>query len=144
MAQMNAGKFIVNFAGHGTTGSWGGNPVFFNILSVPNLADNVDGPAIYTMLTCLNGGFHFLFNDSFAEVLTKNPNRGAVAAWASTGETTGDVQEVMASRFFLKTGDGDIQRLGDLVKDAKTALSNQGTDVKLSWALIGDPMLKVR
>ncbi len=144
MAQMNAGKFIVNFAGHGTTGSWGGNPVFFNIFSVPTLADNVDGPAIYTMLTCLNGGFHFLFNDSFAEVLTKNPNRGAVAAWASTGETTGDVQEVMASRFFLKTGDGDIQRLGDLVKDAKTALSNEGTDVRLSWALIGDPMLKVR
>ncbi|HEX6126504.1 MAG TPA: C25 family cysteine peptidase [Pyrinomonadaceae bacterium] len=141
--EMNAGKLVINYSGHGTTGSWGGSPVFFNINSVPTLADNPNSPALYTMLTCLNGAYHYLHNESFAEVLTKANNRGAVAAWASTGKTTPDIQEMMASRFFLKLGQGDIPRLGDLIKDAKTAIV-LGTDVRLSWALIGDPMLKVR
>jgi hypothetical protein len=144
--EMNMGKYIVNYAGHGTTGSWGGNPVFFNILTVPTLQDNPNNPALFTMLTCLNGAYHYLFNDSFAEVLTKSPNRGAVAAWASTGLTLPNIQERMATRFYLKIGEGDIPRLGDLIRDAKTVLTLEdgGADVRRSWALIGDPMLKVR
>jgi hypothetical protein len=143
---MNAGKYIVNYSGHGTTGSWGGSPVFFNIFSVPALADNQNSPAVYTMLTCLNGGYHYLGNESFAEVLTKSNNRGAVAAWASTGKTLPNIQERMAMRFYLKVGEGTIPRLGDLIKDAKSVLTLQdgGADVRRSWSLIGDPMLKVR
>ena len=144
---MNSGKFIVNYAGHGTTGSWGGNPVFFNVFSIPNLTEDANNPAIFTMLTCLNGGFHYLNNESFAEALTKAPNKGAVAAWASTGLTLANVQEVMALRFYQKVGEGTIPRLGDLVKDAKTTLTIEiggGVDVRHSWALVGDPMLKVR
>ena len=143
---MNAGKFMVNYAGHGTTGSWGGNPVFFNIFTVPTLQENQNNPAIYTMLTCFNGAFHYLRNESFAEVLTKSPNRGAVAAWASTGETLPNIQESLAKRFYLKIGEGTIPRLGDLVRDAKSIITIQdgGADVRRSWALVGDPMLKVR
>ena len=95
------------------------------------------------MLTCLNGYFHNLINDSFTEFLTKANNKGAVAAWASSGLTTPDVQAPMALRFYDKIGDGDITRMGDLVKDAKGALVGYGTDVRLSWVLIGDPMLKI-
>jgi hypothetical protein len=35
-----------------------------------------------------------------------------------------------------------MQRLGDLVLDAKSVVSG-GSDVRLSWTLLGDPMLKV-
>jgi hypothetical protein len=139
---MNTGKFIVNYSGHGTTGSWGGSPVFFNVFSVPNLT-NASTPSVYTMLTCLNGYFHNLVNDSFAEVLTKAPNGGAVAAWASSGLTTPDVQEIMGQRFYNQIAAGNISRLGDLVKDAKAAVPG-GSPVRFSWALIGDPMLKMR
>jgi hypothetical protein len=141
---MNSGKFIVNYAGHGTAGSWGGNPVFFNVFSVPTTADH--SPSIYTMLTCLNGYFHWLYNPSMAEVLINNPNRGAVAAWASTGLTTADVQDPMAIRFYGKLNEGTIPRLGDLIRDAKMVLDSPSypVDVRLSWALLGDPMLKVR
>ncbi len=143
---MNAGKYIVNYSGHGTTGSWGGNPVFFNIFSVGNLVDDQNSPAVYTMLTCLNGGYHYLYSESFAEVLTKSNNRGAVAAWASTGETLPNIQERMALRFYSKIGEGTIPRLGDLIKDAKSVLTLQdgGADVRRTWSLIGDPMLKMR
>ncbi len=142
--EMNTGKFIINYAGHGTAGSWGGNPLFFNVFSVPTTANH--DPAIYTMLTCLNGYFHWLYNPSISEVLMNAQNKGAVAAWASSGLTTPNVQQEMARRFYLKLAEGNIQRMGDLVRDAKTALvfPYDSPDVRRSWVLIGDPMLKVR
>ncbi len=141
---MNTGKYLVNFAGHGTSGAWASQTFFWNG-NVPQLT-NATNPSIYTMLTCLNGFFHNPTHNpidrSLAENLVEATNGGAVAAWASTGETTPDVQEVMAKQFYHKIGEGQILRLGDLVNDAKTVIPG-GTDVRLSWALIGDPMLKV-
>ena len=142
ITQMNTGKLIVNYSGHGTTGTWGGSPVFFNIFSVPSLT-NASSPSIYTMLTCLNGYFHNITNESFAEALTKAQNGGAVAAWASSGLTASSQQLLMGNRFYNQVGAGNIQRLGDLIKDAKSVVPG-GSSVRFSWALIGDPMLKVR
>ncbi len=141
---MNSSKFIVNYSGHGTAGSWGGNPLFLNVFSVPTTTDH--NPALYTMLTCLNGYFHWLYNPSIAEVLMNTPNKGSVIAWASSSLTTPDVQQEMARRFYLKLGEGSIPRVGDLVRDAKTALTfpYDSPDVRLSWVLLGDPLLKVR
>ena len=67
----------------------------------------------------------------------------AVSAWSSSGLTTPDIQEVMATRFYKQIGAGNITRLGDLINDAKTVISG-GRDVKLSWVLLGDPMLKMK
>jgi hypothetical protein len=131
----------VNYSGHGTTGAWA-TATFFSNNNVPQLT-NANNQSIFTMLTCLNGYFLNLVNKSLAEVLLEHQNGGAVAAWASTGKTTPDVQEIMATRFFLKLGQGTIIRLGDLIKDAKNVIPG-GSDVRLSWALIGDPMLKIR
>jgi hypothetical protein len=142
ITQMNTGKLIVNYSGHGTTGTWGGSPVFFNIFSVPSLT-NASSTSIYTMLTCLNGYFHNITNESFAEALTKAQNGGAVAAWASSGLTASSQQLLMGNRFYNQVGAGNIQRLGDLIKDAKSVVPG-GSSVRFSWALIGDPMLKVR
>jgi hypothetical protein len=139
---MNSGKYIVNYSGHGSAGTW--NPDFFSVFTVANPAMTDHNPSLYTMLTCLNGYFHWLYNPSLAEVLTNAPNRGAVASWASSGKTTPDIQEVMATRFYTKLGEGTIPRMGDLIRDAKSSLVFYGADVRLSWVLIGDPMLKVR
>jgi hypothetical protein len=38
---------------------------------------------------------------------------------------------------------GTIPRLGDVIRDAKSAVPG-GSDVRYSWVLIGDPLLKVR
>jgi len=140
ISSLNSGKYLVNYAGHGTTGAWA-TQSFFSSLNVPQL-NNANNLSIFTMLTCLNGFFHQVSARGLAENLVEATNGGAVAAWASTGETTPDVQEVMATQFYHKVGEGQILRLGDLVNDAKTVIPG-GTDVRLSWALIGDPMLKV-
>lgn len=145
---INAGKYAVNYAGHGTTGGWA-SLQFFTIFNVTctngatNCVNNIGNESLFTMLTCLNGFFINVQNDSLAETLLFTPNGGAAAAWASTGLTTPDIQEVMAQRFYNRLGAGTIPRLGDLIKDAKTTIPG-GMDVRLSWALIGDPLLKVR
>ncbi len=141
VAAMNSGKYIVNYSGHGTAGAWAASSFFANS-TVPQLTNN-QNETIYTMLTCLNGYFVLPTITSLAETLVFHENGGAVASWASTGLTTPDIQELMATRFYNKLGEGQIQRLGDLIRDAKGVIPG-GSDVRLSWVLLGDPMLKVR
>ncbi|MCC6329743.1 MAG: hypothetical protein IT174_14605 [Acidobacteria bacterium] len=140
---INMGRLLVNFSGHGARGTWtSANPSYFSNNQVPMLT-NANNLSIFTMLTCLNGYFMHSQHDSLSEALVGATNGGAVAAWASTGETTPAEQNAMANRFYQQMNAGSIERLGDLVNDAKNVISG-GSDVRLSWALIGDPMLKVR
>lgn len=143
--EINKGRFLVNWSGHGTAADWV-NPSanFFNKNDALQLTNR--NLTIFTMLTCLNGNFinpdQTSAGDSLGEALLK-AQYGAVAAWASSGLTTADVQEIMATRFYQQMGAGNFNRLGDAIKDAKTAI-NGGRDVRLSWVLLGDPTLKVR
>lgn len=149
VSALNGGPYLVNYAGHGSTGAWSGNPVWFSVFNVnctngaTQCVSNVGNESLYLMLTCLNGYFVQTTSDSLAESLLFIEDRGAVASWASTGLTTADVQEIMGQRFYQKINEGSIPRIGDLIKDAKSTIPG-GTDVRLSWALFGDPMLKVR
>lgn len=136
---LNAGKYLVNYSGHGSVTAWSSNSSFFSSTNASQLTNN--NLTIFTMLTCLNGYF-VEPNNSLSESMLF-ANGGAVAAWASSGLTTPDVQEIMAKRFFNKLSEGNKIRLGELVNDAKSVIPF-GRDVRLSWALIGDPMLKVR
>lgn len=136
---LSAGKFIVNYAGHGTTGLWA-NAGYFNNAAAGQIT-NAGHPTIFTMLTCLNGYFLRPDADSISEVLLKSTGGGAVAAWASTADTTPDIQTVMGVRFYAALAENDSDRLGDLIKEAKKEIP-AGLDVRLSWALLGDPMLK--
>jgi hypothetical protein len=143
IAGLNSGKYIVNYSGHGSAGSWV-NEFFFSKASVP-LLTNQNNESVFVMLTCLNGEF---LNPnvnliSLSETLIWATNGGGVAAWSSTGLTTPDLQEQMGLRFYDQLAQGNIPRLGDLIKDAKAQVVG-GEDVRLSWALLGDPTLKMR
>lgn len=141
LSQLDTGKFLVNYSGHGAPSLWAASS-FYHYTDVPNIA-NGENYSVFTMLTCLNGYFLETNFDSLAELLIKAPNGGAVAAWASSGKTTPDVQEVLATRFYRKISEGNIARMGDLIRDAKQNLLG-GRDVRLTWTLMGDPALKVR
>ena len=141
VSAINVGRFLVNYSGHGTQSVWANGGFFGN--SQAALLTNTGNLSMFTMLTCLNGYFITPTGDSLSEVLLKNPNGGAVAAWASTGLTTPDIQEIMGTRFYNQVAAGNMTRLGDLIKDAKATI-NFGRDVRLSWVLLGDPTMKVR
>jgi hypothetical protein len=143
LSEMNIGRFFINYAGHGSGAAWTSRG-FFNKTDAAVLT-NGNKLSVYTMLSCFNGQFvqPSLVNEGLGEALLKAQNGGATAVWASTGETTPDVQEIMATRFYQQLSLGNIKRLGDLVNDSKTVIS-AGRDVRLSWVLLGDPTLKVR
>src|SRR4029079_10394576 len=104
---LNNGPFFANFSGHGTTGSWA-NANNFSAGHVP-LLTNFNNLSIYTMLTCLNGYF-IGPNGSLAEILLNSTSGGAAAAWASTSETTPDIQQVMGVHFYGQVAAGQITR----------------------------------
>jgi hypothetical protein len=141
LSNMNGGRFLINYSGHGNNSAWSSDSSFFNSNDLPPMT-NTNQLAIYTLLTCLNGNYNNVYSDGLAKTAVKS-NAGAVAAWASSGETTADVQEIMAARFFNQFGVGNIERMGDAVKDAKSVLTF-GRDVRLSWVLLGDPTLRLR
>lgn len=141
--EMAAGKYIVNYAGHGSSGVWWGQP-FFGVDNVPQVT-NTNDESIFTMLTCFNGYFIRLRDADacIAERLLNSPTGGAAVAWASTARTTPIAQQQMGIRFYNQLAAGNITRMGALVRDAKTIITD-GPDIRLSWVLLGDPLLKLR
>jgi hypothetical protein len=139
---INSGKYIVNYSGHGTFGAWAGN--FFSRNDVPSMTNTNANQTIFIMLTCLNGYYVDAFSDGLAESLMKKPTGGAVSSWTSSGQTTPDIQEIMATRFYQQIGNSaTMRRMGDFVVDAKSTIGG-GRDVRLSWVLLGDPTMKVK
>ncbi len=140
VSELNQGKFVVNYSGHGSSGIIA-NSSFFTINTVPQLT-NAQNPSVFTMLTCLTGFFLRTNGTSLSESLLFSESGGAAAAWASTSETTPDIQLLMGLRFYDEIGDGSLSKTGDMIKYAKEGIP-AGADVRLSWVLIGDPALKM-
>ncbi|MBK7513429.1 MAG: hypothetical protein IPI76_14370 [Chloracidobacterium sp.] len=86
LGEINQGRYIVNYSGHGSTGVWASTG-FFGVNSVPQLT-NSNSLSLFTMLTCLNGYFINPTADSLAEKLFNAQNGGSVMSWASNGKTT--------------------------------------------------------
>ncbi|MBS1792432.1 MAG: hypothetical protein JSS81_01185 [Acidobacteria bacterium] len=138
---LNQGRYLVNYSGHGSQSVWSAT-TFFSSTDVPGMS-NMPNYSVFTLLTCLNG-YYLTPADSLGETLLKSPSGGAVAVWASTGKTTPDVQEVMATRFFSQIAvNPNLVRFGDFIRDAKQNVIG-GRDVRLSWTLLGDPTLKMK
>jgi hypothetical protein len=146
MAAINSGKYMVNYSGHGSSGQWASvsGPVkkFFELSDVP-LLTNTETPSFFTLLTCLNGFFTDPTRVSLGDKLLSATNGGSAATWASTGDTFATVQRDMGLRFYSQLAAGNTPRVGDLIRDAKSVIVD-GQDVRYSWVLLGDPMLKMR
>src|SRR5262249_27500879 len=98
---------------------------------------------LFVVMSCLNGYFQDPALDSLAEALLKAPNGGASAVWAPSGMTDAGRQSVMDQALFQGVfNDPTTHSLGEAVAKAKA--SAEDTDIRLTWVLFGDPLMKKR
>lgn len=140
IASINSGKSIVNFMGHGNVTSWTGGPILTN--TDPASFTNATQLNLFVQLTCLNGSFTDVNSGCLAEEMMRAPNGGAIAVWASSGETFPDGQVNISMRFYDNIFGVVPMRLGDAVRDAKTVTLD--ADVRRLGILFGDPTLQLR
>ena len=137
---INQGPAIVNYFGHGSVTVWTGA----GLLNEENGSSLTNGNrlSLFVMMTCLNGYAHDAYIDSLGETVLKDPQGGAVAAWASSGLTDPVGQAQMNTRFYQLLLGAQPQTLGEAARHAK--MSTPDLDVRRTWILLGDPSMRLR
>jgi hypothetical protein len=139
ISEIDRGKKIVNYAGHGSVNQWRANLLTSD--DARSLGNSSSQP-VFVMMSCLNG---YLLNpgfESLAEALMRAPNGGAVAVWASSGLTGLGEQTAMSQQAYRLLFDGSGLRLGEATARAKAAASDP--DVRRTAILFGDPTMRLR
>lgn len=137
---LNQGQILANWVGHGSFERWTGDGVL-RIADVPALANN-GKPAFFVTMTCMNGYYHSNTGDSLSEALMKVENGGAVAVWASSGITLPTGQAEINRKLYEHLFGSTPVTLGEAVQRAKAATSD--IDVRRTWILFGDPLMRLR
>jgi glucose-6-phosphate isomerase len=137
--EIDSGKSVINFLGHGNLLNW----TSANLLKTTDVDNfqNGSNTTIFVMLACLNGAYAET-KESLAESLHKTPNGGAIAVWASSGQTYPYGQVVMSKAFYQQIFNIENIRIGDAIKFAKQ--QNPDLDIRKFSILFGDPTMKVR
>jgi hypothetical protein len=140
IGSLNQGPQVVNYFGHGSVGLWTGA----GLLNTSDAASLTNGNRLplFTMMTCLNGYFQDVSGDSLAEALLKAQHGGAVAVWASSGQTDMEGQVQIAGPLYRLLFGAQPMTFGDAVRGAKAATTDQ--DVRRSWIFFGDPSMRLR
>src|SRR5205085_8221654 len=81
------GPLVLNYLGHGSTEIW--SDYVFDSTRAAALTNGDKLPFVITM-DCLNGYFQDPWLESVGEALLKNPNGGAIGAWASSALSSPD------------------------------------------------------
>jgi hypothetical protein len=140
LAQINEGRALVHYAGHGSVQIW--RDSLLTADDAPGFTNGVRLP-LFVMMNCLNGFFHGLFpEESLAEALVRAPGGGAVAAWASSGFTDSGSQQALDAAFFRLLFGGQYGSIGEAIAAAKAEATD--LDVRRTWIFFGDPAMPLK
>lgn len=131
ISELNKGKYILDYAGHGSTTSW----EIFNAQDVQKLKNDRMLPAIFS-LACSTAHFDDPDKDSLAEAFIKSKN-GAIAFFGGSR-----LVAISSIGFGLSEAiaGSHIYNLGEITMHAKLMLIPDTTNMEL-YNLIGDPAL---
>ena len=138
---INAGAFLVTYAGHGNQdrwGTWSGGQLF-TTSNVAQVANAGRLPFVSTA-TCLNGFFvNPLLDYCRAEELVRRDNAGAVGVWSPTALGSPVEHQVL----FAALLGSELPTQGGITTQAKQVAYGQGVSEELlnTFALFGDPAL---
>jgi hypothetical protein len=146
---IDAGRLIVNYAGHASTQSWAGEKLF-GLDSIPALS-NGDRLPLLVAMACLDG-YYIHPSDasrdrsSTAEALVRTPGKGAIAAWSSTGMGLASTHDYLNRGLFEAIFTDDVVELGPATTQGKLYLhsrtSGYGDQID-EFTLFGDPALRL-
>jgi hypothetical protein len=137
---LNQGVALLNYSGHGNVNTW----TSANIFTTPDAfgSTNHSKLPLVLVMNCLNGYFQEPRLEGIAEGFVKAPEGGAIAVFASSGETIPDGQHDMSNLLYQLLYGSQSIALGDAIKTAKAATTD--IDVRRTWIFFGDPSMKIR
>jgi len=144
LARVNAGRGLVIYTGHASPLSWAGAPYLLRASDIAALTSSAP-PFVALEMSCYTGFFHGRY-ESLAETLLRAPG-GAVASWASSGQSAVRGQDVLLERLLttLLTDAPAGVTLGQAVLAAKLHLYGAGGGAYAAaldtFHLFGDPAL---
>jgi hypothetical protein len=137
LAALNSGAWLVNYLGHGSVEVWRGE--VFTSLDASTLTNGLRLPFVSTM-TCLNGFFHDVYQESLAEALQRAPQGGALAVWASSSLSQA-TEQVDMNRALVQGLSAGLT-FGEAVAKAKAVARDP--NVRRTWILFGDPTTRLK
>lgn len=146
LAGFNAGKFLVNYIGHGFTTGWA-DEVLFATTNVPTLQNGGKQPVVLAM-TCMEGFFHnpqpYANNrEALGEVMTRVEGKGAIASWSPTGNGVSVGHDKLNTGFYESVFFHGNNILGEAIYSGQLKVWSSGRYLFLldAYVLFGDPAL---
>ena len=138
---LQQGTLVFNYAGHGAS-----NNITHEQMMSANVASQLrmDHLPVWIMASCNVSRWDSEVT-SMGEALVLNPEGGAAAVIGATREVfmaeNKNFNAALMQNLCKRHDDGEPYRLGDIVKEAKCALSSDAN--KLSYGLLGDPTMSL-
>ena len=146
LRNINDGKFIVNYHGHGLSNQWADEGLFKNS-DVSGLSNGSKMP-IFMVMACYNGFYHYPYTDAnadaTAEVLIRADGKGAIAVWAATGLGMATGHKRLNEGFYRAYYEDHVRHMGEAMTAGNLKLwsSNNDLDLLDTMLLFGDPALE--
>jgi hypothetical protein len=136
--EIDKGAAIVNYYGHGGGAQW---DLIFTKDDLPQLNNGGKLPVVLS-ITCYTANFDN--SESFGEVFTKIPNKGAIGFWGSVGLTYWQAGRTLNERLFLQVFNNRTYVIGDAIMAAKANLIGGTFDQMLAQlSYLGDPAIEI-
>lgn len=144
-AELQTGAAVFNYFGHGGVTKLGKTTDILLDSDVDTLVQSSPLP-LFTSMTCMTGSYAFPGYEALAPQLVRTQGKGAVAAWAATGQVMDGSSRTLLAHFFQTILHDDVA-IGDAIQQALATELREYPELGGSleslalYALFGDPAM---
>jgi hypothetical protein len=147
-AELRNGAAVLNYFGHGGVTKLGKGTDILLDSDVDALVQDAPLP-LFTAMTCMTGYYAFPGYEGLAPELVRASDKGAIAAWAATGQVVDRSSQTLLTHFFETILHEDVA-IGDAIQRALSTELDEPSepgaaeDTLALYALFGDPAMHLR
>lgn len=144
MDELKNGLLLINYVGHGGPAAWTDE----QILTLNDIVGfRYSHLPVWITATCDFTNFDHPVTSAGEEAML-NPKSGAAALFTTTrvvfSLSNKDMNLQLSEHLFTPEKDGQLKRMGDVIRLSKNAMSSSDTINKLNFTLIGDPAVRLK